>query len=237
MARRRTPRWSTTPTWSATEWLDLLLPFHITYQNMMAVRNALMELAAKASDHLQKDHIQKFTLQPKTVPHIQLSLPDGDQFGILRHDMTDALTPLLKQSPPFQLEAVAGTTRLLEQIGLATKPNEAIVQVNINIYGPRDRAAAVGDDLSNRKQWLQKPDFFKPQYPYNNPQALHFPELENQLVQEEIRQDVSTTAKPRAEEERVQKLVAQVHQALSRASELESITMAGDQRLKTNLLE
>jgi len=199
---------------------------------MMTVLNMLVEFAGS-----NPDHIQKFTLAPKSVPHILLSLPDGNQFGILRSDMTEVLERLLKQSPPFELEAVASTTRLREQIAVATKPNEAIVQVNINIYGPRDRAKEIGDELSDRKQWLQKPDFFKAQYEYFNPHHLHFPELESQMVQEEIRQDVSATAKPRAEEERVKKLVAQVHEALTRASDPELEAIAGDQSLKSQLYE
>ncbi|KAK0616473.1 SNF2 family N-terminal domain-containing protein [Immersiella caudata] len=199
---------------------------------MTTVARTLNELAGS-----KPDHVQKFTLAPKSVPHILLSLPDGEQFGVLRSDMTDVLEPLLKQSSTFELEAVASTVRLREQISIATKPNEAIVQVNINIYGPRDRAKEVGDDLSNRKQWLQKPDFFKAEYEYSNPHHLHFPELESQMVQEEIRQEVSGTAKPRAEEERVKKLVAQVHEALTRASDPELDRIAGDQSLKSKLYE
>lgn len=180
------------------------------------------------------EHVQKFILTVKPAPHILLSLPDGMSFGILRDDMTKVLKPLLGKCPPYELEAVATTKRLCDQIGMG-KPNEAIVQVSINIYGPRDRAKEVGDKLSENRQWLQKPDFSKPQYPYSNPHKLHFPELDSRMVEEEIRKDVSTVAKPRAEEERVQRLVVQVHQALTRANELDN--MAGDQRLKTDLLK
>jgi hypothetical protein len=197
---------------------------------MMTVLNMLGELAEN-----NPDYVQKFTLEPKPVPHILLSLSNGEQFGVLRSDMTDVLEPLLKQSPPFELEAVAPNTRLREQIAVATKPNEAIVQVNINLYGPRDLAKKVGDDLSDRKQWLQKPDIIKTGYEYFNPHHLHFPELESHMVQEELRQEVSATAKPRAEEERVKKLVAQVHDALTRASDPELERTAGDQSLKSEL--
>lgn len=179
-------------------------------------------------------HVQKFTLTVKPAPHILLSLPDGMSFGILRDDMTKVLQPLLSECPPYELEAVATTKRLCDQINMG-KPNEAIVQVSINIYGPKERAEEVGDKLSNDRQWLQKPDFSKPQYPYSNPHKLRFPEIDNRMVEEEIRKEVSTMAKPRAEEERVQRLVAQVHQALTRANELDN--MAGDQRLKTDLLK
>lgn len=179
------------------------------------------------------NHVQKFTLTLKPAPHIQLSLPDGTAFGILRNDLTEALDVLLNQRPTFRLEAVALTSRLREQIGLASKPNEAIVQVDINIYGPRDRAKEVGDKLSDRRQWLQKPDFSR-KYPYENPHVLRFPELEDHVFEQDIRQEVSGASKPRADEERVKKLIAQVEGAVSRAADLE--TMTGDQGLQTGLL-
>ncbi|KAK5653816.1 hypothetical protein OQA88_7974 [Cercophora sp. LCS_1] len=202
----------------------------LKHQNMTTIVTALSDLAGS-----DQDHVQKFTLTLKPAPHIQLSLPDDTAFGILRNDLTEALDVLLNQRPPFKLEAVAPTIRLREQIGLSSKPNEAIVQVNINIYGPRERAKEVGDRLSDKRQWLQKPDFYNKKYPYDNPHVLHFPELEGHMIEEEIRQDVSARAKPRADEERVKKLVAQVEGALSRAADLE--TMAGDQGLKTTLLK
>ncbi|KAK1755503.1 SNF2 family N-terminal domain-containing protein [Echria macrotheca] len=198
--------------------------------NIMTILATLTELSGSDTQH-----VQKFTLTLKPAPHILLSLPDGTQFGILRHDMTDALEPLLKQCPPFELEAVAITKSLRERIAMAAKPNEAVVQVSINIYGPASQAKAVGDKLSDKQQWLQKPDYFKDKYPYSNPHTLEFPDLDAQMVEEEVRKDLSTTAKPRAAEERIHRIVSAVQQGSTRAANLNAA--AGDQRLKTELLE
>ncbi|KAK0629251.1 SNF2 family N-terminal domain-containing protein [Bombardia bombarda] len=148
--------------------------------------------------------------------------------------MTKALEPLLKETPSIEIEAVGVTSALCEQIGRASKPEEALVQVNVNIYGPRERAAEIGGALSDQKHYLQRPDYFKAQFPYDNPHTLIFPDLEGQLVEEEVREEVSAAAKPRAEEDRLKTLVTEVHNSLSRAKELE--IEIGDKRLKSDLL-
>ncbi|KAK3349252.1 SNF2 family N-terminal domain-containing protein [Lasiosphaeria hispida] len=190
----------------------------------------LQELAGGASEH-----IQNFTLTLSPTPNIVLSLPGEATFGFLRDDMTKALGHLLRPDSEYELEAFSATTRLREQLALATKPNEAIVQVNINIYGPLDQAEEMGNKLSDAKLWLQRPDYYKRQFEYSNPQCIHFPEVDDQLRQEEVRKEVSVKSKPRAEEERIRKLVQEVHDRLGRAADLGS--MEGDQRLKNPLLE
>ncbi|KAK3315982.1 SNF2 family N-terminal domain-containing protein [Apodospora peruviana] len=196
--------------------------------------NVVMSLKELAGPNV--DHVQKFSLSPRSV-HILLSLPDETKFGYLRDNMTKALEPLLEKNSGIEVEAVGVTAHLCEQIGRATKPDEALVQVNINIYGPRERATQIGDALSDQKLWLQRPDFYKTQFPYSNetnPHMLNFPELKGQPVEEEVRKEVAAASKPRAEEERLKKLVQEVHNSLSRANELDN--MLGDQRLKTELL-
>ncbi|KAK0707849.1 SNF2 family N-terminal domain-containing protein [Lasiosphaeris hirsuta] len=199
-------------------------------KNMVAVSQMLMELAGGVSEH-----IQKFSLTLSSTPNIVLSLPNETAFGFLRDDMTKALGHLLRANSEYELEAFSATTRLREQLTLATKPNEAIVQVSINIYGPPDQAEEIGNKLSDAKLWLQRPDYYKRQYEYINPQFIHFPDVDDQLRQEEVRKEVSVKSKPRAEEERIRKLVQEVHDRLGRAADLGS--MEGDQRLKNPLLE
>ena len=180
------------------------------------------------------NHVQKFKLTPKTV-HVLLSLPDNSEFGYLRPAMTKALVPLLERGPAVEAEAVAITSHLCQQISHATKPEEALVQVNINIYGPQNCDKEIGDMLSDQKLWLQRPDHIKPKVMYKNPHALCFPEIEGQLQEEQVTKEVAAGSKPRAEEERLKILVKSVENALSRASELDNET--GDQRLTTELLK
>ena len=181
-------------------------------------------------------YIQKFKLNPNSV-HILLSLPDGTQFGFLRDNMTKALEPLLEQGSSVQFEAVESTAELSQQIGRASKPDEALVHVNINVYGPPDRATEIGDLLSEHKLYLQNPDQdqYRSQYPYQNPQKL-FPELEGRTTAEVLKTDVAGPAasRPRAEEERLRELVNEVQNCLTRANELQNAE--GDRRLTRELL-
>lgn len=198
---------------------------------MVNVLTILKGLAGSKSDH-----VQKFALASKTA-HITLILPDESQFGFLRDNMTKALEPLLRQSPTIEVEAIGVTAQLCEQISRATKPDEALVHVNINIYGPRSQRDKIGEALSNQKLWLQRPDF-KSQFPYSqdtNPHVITFPKLEGQRVEEEVRKEVAAASKPRVNEERLRNLVQEVHDSLSRANELDN--ELGDTRLKTELLK
>ena len=178
--------------------------------------------------------MQRFTLQAKP-DHILLSFQDGTQFGYLRDNMTDALKPHLN-SDDLSFEAVASSQHLRARIAKAEKQADAIVHVDINIYGPRERAKAVGDKLSDKKVWLQKPDYYKRQYSYENPHLIRFPDLEDTVL-EDIAQEVqpSEPVAPRPVINTVEDLVTEVHRELHRADDLDRED--GDERLRTQLLE
>ncbi|KAM7190801.1 SNF2 family N-terminal domain containing protein [Naviculisporaceae sp. PSN 640] len=181
------------------------------------------------------DHIQRFKVT-NTAVHILLTLPDETKFGYLREVMTKALEPLLQKRPTIQIEAVGNTNQLCEQISRAMKPDEALVQVNINIYGPPSQRDEVGKILSTHKLWLQRPDNHKVQFPYSqesNPHMITFPELQGQVIEEEVRKELSTASKPRAEKQRLEKLIQDIqHSTRDRESALEN----EDQKLETELL-
>ncbi|KAH8911517.1 hypothetical protein BR93DRAFT_873391 [Coniochaeta sp. PMI_546] len=178
--------------------------------------------------------MQKFTLQAKS-DHILLSFHDGTQFGYLRDNLTEALKPHLT-SEDLSFEAVASAANLRARIAKVEKQGDAIVHVDINVYGPRVRAKAVGEDLSSRKVWLQKPDYYKRQYPYENPHLIRFPDLE-QTISEQIVQDVQAAEPviPQATVNTVQQVVSEVHRSLHRAADLDRED--GDERLRTPLLD
>jgi hypothetical protein len=178
--------------------------------------------------------MQKFTLQAKS-DHILLSFPDGTQFGYLRDNMTEALKAHLT-SEDLSFEAVASTANLRARIAKVEKQGDAIVHVNINIYGPRAQAKIVGGELSSKKVWLQKPDYYKRQYPYENPHLIRFPDLE-QTVSEQIVQDVQAPEPvlPQPTVNTVKQVVSEVHRSLHRADDLDRED--GDERLRTPLLE
>jgi len=178
--------------------------------------------------------MQMFTLQAK-LDHILLSFQNGTQFGYLRDNMTDALKPHLT-SEDLVFEAVASSENLRARIAKAEKQADAIVNVDINIYGPRERAKAIGEELSDKKVWLQKPDYYKREFSYENPHLIRFPDLEHTVL-EDIVQEVQSSepVPPQPVISTVEEMITGVYRELHRADDLDRED--GDQRLKTQLLE
>ncbi|KAK4210760.1 SNF2 family N-terminal domain-containing protein [Rhypophila decipiens] len=193
---------------------------------------SLKKLAAS-----RPDDVQKFKVIPNTA-HILLTLPDETKFGFLRDNMTKPLESLLRKGPAIQVEAVGITERLCKEIGRATKPEDALVHVDINIYGPQSLRDEVGAVLSGHKLWLQRPDCYRSQYPYSNqsnPHMIIFPDVHGDLVEEEIQKEISPASKPRTAKTKLDKFMEEVHiSAEDKENGLENET--GDQRLKTPLL-
>ncbi|KAH8880490.1 hypothetical protein GQ53DRAFT_891050 [Thozetella sp. PMI_491] len=141
---------------------------------------------------------------------------------------------LLKDFSGVEAEAIGSTAAIRERVHRATKPEEAIVQMNINIYGPRRFAEQVGEVLSDRKFCLQRPDSRRAEAPYENPHFVTFPGLDLDTVVQETTKE-ATVSKKKAHDERLRELVDEVHNSLSRPNALE--TVEADQRIKTPLLE
>ncbi|KAK6207682.1 heterokaryon incompatibility protein (SNF2 family domain-containing protein) [Colletotrichum tabaci] len=100
---------------------------------------------------------------------------DATEFGYLRSGPGKTLGELLRGGggdDGLEFEPIAQTTALRDTIGRAKKPVEAMVKVDINVYGPRAAAAKVGGKLSEGKLWLQKPDHARAGFPYENPHVL-----------------------------------------------------------------
>ncbi|KAK7421719.1 hypothetical protein QQZ08_009807 [Neonectria magnoliae] len=171
--------------------------------------------------------IQTFTLKPKT-DHVLLLLPDETEFGHPRGDITKLLLWGI-----LEFEAVALSDTICRKINKLEKAGEAIVQVDINIYGPSSQGTKVGDALTTDKIWLQRPDYYKRQFQYVNPHVIRFPELEGSARLEELVNEASSLE--RRTNTDVMQLVSEVEQSTQRAAGLERVT--GDHRLQTKLLE
>jgi SWI/SNF-related matrix-associated actin-dependent regulator of chromatin subfamily A3 len=138
---------------------------------------AVIDAKLTSSDQAPFQPYQSFTLtgQPD---HVLLSFKnDRIEFGYLRSNMNKALGDLLSEST-LEFEAVAPTITLRETIGRAKKASEAMVKVDINVYGPRSSALSVGQRLSAYKLWLQRPDHSRVGLPYDNPHVLDIPGIE-----------------------------------------------------------
>ncbi|KAF7554933.1 hypothetical protein G7Z17_g2554 [Cylindrodendrum hubeiense] len=184
-----------------------------------------------STQSLRSDNVQTFRLRPN-VDHILLLLPNGTAFGHLRDKLTKALTPLLKLDY-LDFEAVALSQGVCGRISKMDKSGDAIVQVDINIYGPSDQGIIIGNILTEDKLWFQRPDYYKNEFPYENPHVIRFPELEGSMEFEEIRKgNINPTGRT---DVNVLQLVSEIQASTHRADGLDRVT--GDRRLQTNLLE
>ena len=161
-----------------------------------------------------------------------VAFPDGLVMGELNTQVQTALENMIGQQLDFQILSPIRSIR--ETISRATKEKDAIVRVNINVYGPRHIAPQVGRELSANKIYLQRPDVFRPGFEYDNPHVLklqNMPALRNGHAI-----TVEDEKKPEAEKaESFKKTISDVYSSLKRGHAL--VGLDGDDRLKTNLLQ
>lgn len=160
-----------------------------------------------------------------------LVFPNGERFGILDDHSTKALTPLLEH-PELEFNAFAETNAIRSTIGRARKSTDAVVRVNININGPKALAQKIGQDMSNRKVWLQRPLTMK--FPYHNPHVIEFPGIDHHHAQALEAETAGLTNQKKQSFEEFQRTVAKVYNTLERNKDLSRIE--GDRRLRTQLL-
>jgi SWI/SNF-related matrix-associated actin-dependent regulator of chromatin subfamily A3 len=169
--------------------------------------------------------------------HIQLTFPDGTELGILRANLLKGLSSLLGSSS-IHIEAVANTDAIRDTINRATKATDALVRVNINIYGPPHRADDIGSQLSDNKLWLQKPEQPIAHVEYKNPHILEFEDLDTSLIEQTINTVESgggSRPVPRTEEEHLRQTVAEVYSSTRRQDELTQ--RSASERIRTPMLE
>lgn len=161
--------------------------------------------------------------------HVVLRLRDADKdFGYLRSAVGATLSSLLAE-PYLEFEPIALVSELLHIIGHASKASDAIVKIDVNIYGPRSAATQVGDALSAGKLWLQKSSHMRGGLMYDNPHFLRIKTNGIQLHPTEpvrpLRSDGFTSRRNR--EERLRKLVEEVYSSLHRNRQFDAAD-AGD---------
>ncbi|RMZ85530.1 hypothetical protein DV737_g539, partial [Chaetothyriales sp. CBS 132003] len=111
-----------------------------------------------------------FEVRP-SKENITLHFVDGMPLGSTNMHFNNGVQRLLPRFP-IRMEGIVQTAKVRDCIGRAKKTSDAIVRVDINVYGPMEDAAAVGKILSDGKIWLQKPDILKRGLQYDNPQFL-----------------------------------------------------------------
>ncbi|KAH8889022.1 hypothetical protein GQ53DRAFT_843116 [Thozetella sp. PMI_491] len=157
--------------------------------------------------------------------HVLLSFYEQDMdFGHLRSGVGKTLTPLLSK-PNVEFEPTRSIPNLRETIGNARKSAEAMVKVDINIYGPRRMANDVGEALSNGKLWLQKPDHARPGMPYNNPHFLpvKINGVAAQCVQPQVLIANEEASRKKSRDQQLRKMVEEVYKSMDNTRHLEMV--------------
>ncbi|KAJ3567630.1 hypothetical protein NPX13_g6703 [Xylaria arbuscula] len=195
------------------------------------------KLSAKLQHEAQvtgAERILVFAIEKK-VDHLTVAFSDGVTLGILSDSMFESLSPLMERDSSFLLEGVTSTNVLRDRIGKISKSSDRKIRMDINVYGLRDAAKKMGDELSLKKLWLQRPDSYKTNFTYENPHFVEFPDI-NQITAgaSDVRMALDEQAQLN-KQDRIQKLVSDVQNSTQRARELETTT--GDRRLQTPLLD
>ncbi|KAH0491045.1 hypothetical protein TgHK011_002491 [Trichoderma gracile] len=170
----------------------------------------------------------RFSIQTRDN-HVVLRFHDADKdFGYLRSAVGSTLSPLLAKRG-LEFEPVALVSELLRVIGHASKASDAIVKIDINIYGPPSAGTEIGDALSEGKLWLQKSGHMRGGIVYDNP---HFLRIKTNGIQPQPTEPVRRLASAgltnrRNREERLRKLVEEVYSSLNRNRQVDAAD-AGD---------
>ncbi|KAF0328442.1 DNA repair and recombination protein rad5c [Colletotrichum asianum] len=179
-----------------------------------------------------KTQYQRFELSD-SQDHVLLAFKDKTDFGYLRSGPGKTISPLLTRAG-VEFEPIAPTVTLRETIGRAKKPVEAMVKVDINVYGPRRAAPEVGDKLSEGKLWLQKPTHSRKDVDYENPHMLQLDGVEEMTVEAVREVGGGGPAKRQPREENLRKMMLEVYQSLDKHRDLEKV--GGGEGLKNELL-
>ncbi|KAJ4313267.1 hypothetical protein N0V84_009495 [Fusarium piperis] len=188
-----------------------------------------------------RDRYQRFTLkeQKDHREHAFLCFSDDLAFGHLRSGIGKALLSLMLE-PNVEFEPIGETAKLREIIERAGKPGDAIVKVNIDVYGPRSSAGKVGKRLSDAKLWLQRSDtsqIMNPGIEYHNPHFLSIKirGSEAEVVQHSQPVVNNAVARKQTREEQLRKMMEEVYKTAGSSRDVDRAN--GGDRVTQNLLE
>ncbi|KAF1361981.1 hypothetical protein EJ07DRAFT_109297 [Lizonia empirigonia] len=189
-------------------------------------RRLIAGTASPVTGHLQ------FQLQ-KTETQFLVAFADGHILGEVNAQLEKALTSIEEQHLQFEIEVFVPTRATRETISRAIRGNEAVVRVQLNIYGPRASSDSVGQELSQNKLYLQRPDYVRQGAVYENPHVLKFSDEQNATSIVNINADEPSSDGAYGEE--LQKVITDVYASLTRNENLKGLE--GHERLRTPLLD
>lgn len=170
----------------------------------------------------------------KTDDYIAVIFNDKTVFGEPNTHMSEVLLKLLERDS-LTFEVITNVSNTIETIGKAEKANDAVVRVDINIYGPRSVAKEVGQQLSKNKVYLQRPNYWRDGAEYDNPHFLKLPSIKSADTASSFIPTVGSEKKTELDkEEEFKRTIGSVYASLTRNRKLHGLE--GDDRLKTRLL-
>ncbi|KAM5349514.1 hypothetical protein ACJ41O_006019 [Fusarium nematophilum] len=178
---------------------------------------------ANASD------FQRFTLTT-SQEHVFLNFPDDEKkFGYLRVGEAKTILQIISGTRGVEFEPKAEKAGLRDVIERASKPAEAMVKVDVNVYGPRHEASQVGRILSEGKLWLQRSPHRRDGSVYENPHFLRIKIQDDETQPSQTIQQVAGNApgKKRSKEEQRQqnlrKMVEEVYKSVDKTRDLKMV--------------
>ncbi|KAF1946973.1 hypothetical protein EJ02DRAFT_334582 [Clathrospora elynae] len=157
---------------------------------------------------------------------------DGAVVGEVNAQLEKALVSITEQEYQLEFEVFAPVRAIQETLGRATKGKEAVVRVQINIYGPPAIADSIGKELSQQKIYLQRPEYVRDGARYENPHVLTLAGF--QCTNAELAMQVADTTSEKATAKTMKSAVISVYSLLTRSQNLRGLE--GDERLSTPLL-
>lgn len=193
----------------------------------------MLEIDAKLKENLELRGEDSCTFSiRKSSTEIVLYFLNGTEFGVLNTHASKALENLVQQSS-LQFEAIGSTQTIRETIGRVTKATDAVVRININVYGPRESCQQIGRHFSSQKLYLQRPDKLRIGSTYENPHVLSFSDMQMSSCENHL--DVGSNRAWKLDDaEKFKETISNVYSSLTRGAKLSKIE--GDHRLKRTLL-
>lgn len=157
---------------------------------------------------------------------------DHTAIGPVNSQLEKALKRIEEQQYSLNFDVFAPINLLKDTIGRVNKEKEAVVRVQITVYGPPSAAQGVGKELSSHKLYLQQAEYIKEGTKYDNPHVLVLPSFQQsttqiQVVTEETQAEKTTT-------EVLKNTITDVFSSLTRSHDLRGVE--ADERLITPLL-
>jgi SNF2 family DNA or RNA helicase len=213
---------------------DEVVCYGMIHRTPVKLHGVMAELVAKMREENEPLPGHCALTVAKKDDHIAVIFNDKSVFGEPNTHMSEVLLKLLERDSLI-FEVIANVSNTFETIGKAEKANDAVVRVDINIYGPRSVGKELGQQLSKNKVYLQRPNYRRNNSEYDNPHFLKLPDVQVNDTGSFFVPTVGLEKKADLDkEEEFKRTIGSVYASLTRNRKLHGLE--GDDRLKTRLL-